>query len=306
MSQHLSFIRIATRKSPLALAQAEIVKQKLLGAFPAITTEIVPMSTTGDENVNMSLSEIGGKGLFTKELEGGLLNGKLDIAVHSLKDMETTLPSGLIIAAMLEREDPRDVLIAPLVKTLAKLKIGACVGTSSLRRAAQLKIIRPDLNIAPMRGNVSTRLKKLENSSTDATMLALAGLKRLGMEERATQVLDAHYFIPAVGQGIIAIECKEDNSLLREMLNVINHHPTYAAGIAERSMLAILDGSCRTPIAGYARIEKDQLHLDALVANKNGTLHVRAARTGNVKDAYSIGEETALELLANGGKTCLT
>lgn len=299
-------IRIATRKSPLAIVQAEIVRHKLVTAFPEIMADIIPMDTTGDDNVNLSLSEIGGKGLFTKELEEGLLNGKLDIAVHSLKDMETALPDGLIIAAMIEREDPRDALIAPYAKTVANLASGACVGTSSLRRAALLKIMRPDLKIVPLRGNVATRLRKLEVSGIDATMLAVAGLRRLDMEDRATEIFDTNSFIPAVGQGIIAIECRRNNEAVIEMLNTVNHYQTYIAGIAERSMLSTLDGSCRTPIAGYARFEESYLRIDALVSDKEGKKYVRAGRTGNADDAIAMGNDLALELLANGGKECLT
>ncbi|HEU5046294.1 MAG TPA: hydroxymethylbilane synthase [Rickettsiales bacterium] len=300
-----SNIRIATRRSPLAIVQAEIVRQHLLAAFPNITAELVPMSTTGDANTNLSLSEIGGKGLFTKELEEGLIDGSLDIAVHSLKDMETVLPDGLIIAAMIEREDPRDALIAPQAKTLAALPAGAKVGTSSLRRAAQIKIIRPDVTIVPFRGNVATRLAKLEAGGVDATMLAMAGLKRLNVENRATEVFAPNVFIPAVGQGIIAIECRQDNTVMLDMLQAVNHYPTYIAGITERSMLATLDGSCRTPIAGYARFMDDVVRIDAMVADTAGVKYVAASRSGAAKDAVSIGQEIAHELLANGGRECL-
>lgn len=303
---HPPIIRIATRTSPLAMAQAEIVRQKLLAAFTSVAVELIPMSTTGDDNLNLSLSEIGGKGLFTKELEEGLLTERIDIAVHSLKDMETKLPRGLIIAAMLEREDPRDVFMSLSAGSLAELRKGACVGTSSLRRAAQIKIIRPDLEIIPFRGNVATRLAKLENGKVDATLLALAGLKRLGMENRATEILNTNDFIPAVGQGIIAIECREANTTMIEMLQAVNHKPTYTAAICERSLLATLDGSCRTPIAGYARMEGNVLRLDALVANKDGSRYVKLTRTGTPEDAYALGENTAAELLANGGRQCLT
>lgn len=303
---HPSSIRIATRTSPLAMAQAEIVRQKLLAAFTGITVELIPMNTTGDENLNLSLSEIGGKGLFTKELEEGLLSGRIDIAVHSLKDMETKLPNGLIIGAMLEREDPRDVFMSLNANSLADLKAGACVGTSSLRRTAQLKIFRPDLQIIPFRGNVATRLAKLESGKADATLLAMAGLKRLGLENRATEILNTDDFIPAVGQGIIAIECREANITMREMLNVINHKPTHVAATCERSLLAALDGSCRTPIAGYARLEKNILRLDALVASKNGVKYVKTTRTSPPQDAHMLGEETAAELLVNGGRECLS
>ncbi len=299
-------IRVATRKSPLALAQAEIVRHKLLTIFEGIIVDIIPMSTTGDENMNLSLAEIGGKGLFTKELEEGLLSGRIDVAVHSLKDVETRLPQGLLIAAMLEREDPRDVLITRNAESLSTLAKGACVGTSSLRRAAQLKIKRPDLRIVPFRGNIATRLAKLESGVVDATMLALAGLKRLHMEHKATEILSVEDFIPAVGQGIIAIECHEKNTVLRDMLMHINHTPTFIAATCERSLLSTLDGSCRTPIAGYAELENGVLRIDALVANKNGVKHVRMSKTGDPEKAAEIGRETALEMLANGGKACLT
>ncbi|MEI7669767.1 MAG: hydroxymethylbilane synthase, partial [Pseudomonadota bacterium] len=248
-------INLATRKSPLALVQAELVRQKLLATFPEITINIVAMNTSGDANVNVSLAEIGGKGLFTKELEAGLLERSIDIAVHSLKDMETSLPSGLIIAAVLEREDERDAIIAPEAKTIMNLKKNANIGTSSVRRVAQLKIMRPDLNITPLRGNINTRIAKLGNG-LDGIMLAFAGLKRLGIEGNATEILDKREFIPAVGQGIIAIECKEDNEIIRNILAVINHEPSFIAAKAERAMLARLDGSCRTPIAGNAICER--------------------------------------------------
>ena len=303
---HLSVIRIATRKSPLALVQAEIVRKKLMTAFPGIIAEIVPMNTTGDDNMNISLADIGGKGLFTKELEEGILSGKLDIAVHSLKDMETKLANGLVIGAVIEREDPRDALIAPKHKTLANLPLEACIGTSSLRRAALLKMMRPDLRIVPFRGNVATRIAKVEkNDAVDATILAVAGLKRLQLESLATELFDTETFIPAVGQGIIAIECQENNSDVRAMLQAIHHGETHYAALCERSMLAAVDGSCRTPIAGYARLEDGRLRIDALVADKNGSKFVKATRTGNAKDAIAIGEAIAEELLTNGGKACL-
>lgn len=301
----LSFIRIATRKSPLARIQAEAVRQKLFTAFPKIGIEIIPMSTSGDANPSATLADIGGKGLFTKELEESLLTNKIDIAVHSLKDMETRLPSNLIIAAMLERENPGDVLIAPDAKTLSNLAEGAKVGTSSVRRAALLKILRPDLNIVPFRGNVTTRLEKLDRGEVDATVLAIAGLKRLNMEDRATEIFDTRHFIPAVGQGIIAVECLEDNKIVREMLKAINHAPTSTAASAERSMLAVLDGSCRTPIGGYARFEGEILKIDAIIADKDGKHYVRASKSGKAEDAQKLGQEIARELLANGGRECL-
>lgn len=303
--KHPPFIRIATRKSPLAIIQAEIVKKKLFAAFPKIAVELVPMSTTGDENVGRSLADIGGKGLFTKELEESLLHNKIDIAVHSLKDMETNLARNLMVAATLERDDPSDALVARNAGTLKDLPTGATVGTSSVRRAALLKIMRSDLKMVPFRGNVTTRLEKLDKGDVDATLLATAGLKRLGMEGRATEIFNTNDFIPAVGQGIIAIECREDNKAVREMLKAINHMPTYIAATAERSMLAVLDGSCRTPIGGYARFEGDKLRLDAIVISKDGSKYVRATKTGDIKNAGELGKEIASELLENGGRECL-
>jgi len=303
--QYPSPIRIATRQSLLALAQAELVKQRLLAAFPALSVELVPMLTTGDRSTSQSLADIGGKGLFTKELEECLDNGSVDIAVHSLKDMETHLRPGMTIAAVLERDDPRDVLIAAPGMTVLTLPRRARVGTSSMRRTAQLKIIRPDLQVVPFRGNVTTRLTKLKSGEADATLLALAGLKRIGMEQEATEILDTRHFIPAAGQGTIAIECQESNAAIREMLMRIHHLPTYSAVLAERSLLATLDGSCRTPIGGYARFEDGQLRLSAMIAKADGSLYFTAERTGDAKDAVLMGQDAGNELLARGGKTCL-
>jgi len=297
-------IKIATRKSPLALVQAEMVRNKLLAAFPGVTCELVAMSTSGDDNADRVLAEIGGKGLFTKELEEGLLSGKFDIAVHSLKDMETILPQGLMLAAVLEREDPRDALIAKDNKKLADLgKVR--FGTSAMRRAAQLKIISPDIEIVNIRGNVATRLQKVVNGEVDATMLAFAALKRLNLQDQASEVLSSEYFIPAVGQGIIAIECRENNTQMRDMLAQINHAESFIAATAERSLLAVLDGSCRTPIAGYAEINGNNLRLNSLIAKPDGSFYTKAERSGNIADAVKIGQEVAAELLANGGRDCL-
>ena len=300
-----SIIRIGTRKSLLAVAQAQIVRQKLMDSYPGLAVELVTMLTSGDRNTDRSLADIGGKGLFTKELEESLENGSIDIAVHSLKDMETHLRPGMCIAAVLPREDPRDVLIAAPSMTIATLPPNAQVGTSSLRRAAQLKILRPDLQIVLFRGNVNTRLTKLKNGEADAILLALAGLRRIGMEKEATEILDTVRFIPAVGQGTIAIECKEGDAKLRDMLQPLHHIPTYHATLAERSLLATLDGSCRTPIGGYARMEQGQLVLDALIAKADGSLHIKTSRSGDAKDAVCMGEDAGRELLARGGNACL-
>jgi hydroxymethylbilane synthase len=298
-------IRIATRRSPLALAQAEMVRLKLATAFPDRSFELVPMLTTGDRNTDRSLADIGGKGLFTKELEEGLLGGSIDLAVHSLKDMETTLRPGLMLAAVLEREDPRDAFVSPHAASFAQLAQGASVGTSSMRRAAQMRILRPDLHIVPLRGNVATRLEKIRSGTADATLLALAGLKRIGMENAVAEILDTRRFIPAAGQGTIAIECCEDAAAMRDMLNALNHMASFHASLAERSVLATLDGSCRTPIAAYARMEGGQFQLDAMIAMPDGSFHVRTYRSAAPVDAVAMGKDAAEELLARGGKACL-
>ena len=295
-------IRIGTRQSRLALTQAEILCAALTAAYPGQAFEIIPMITSGDRNTDRSLADIGGKGLFTKELEECLLKGTVDLAVHSLKDMETHLPKGLLIAAVLPRDDPRDALISREGKSLASLPPGARVGTSSLRRTAQLLIARPDLTIVPLRGNVTTRLAKLKNGEVDATLLALAGLKRLHMEKEATEILSTDCFIPAAGQGTIAVECREDNASLRTMLAAIDHAPTHHASLAERSLLSVVDGSCRTPIGAYARIEQDRLQIHAMIASPDGKTHISAHREGNVADAVSLGATAGQDLLAQGGK----
>lgn len=301
-----SILRIGTRKSPLAMKQAEMVRGELLKAFPALQVELVPMMTTGDMRTDRALSEIGGKGLFTKELEESLADGRVDMAVHSLKDMETKIREGMVLAAMLLREDARDALIAPGSKTIANLHKGSRIGTSSLRRMAQIKLIRPDIEIVPLRGNVQTRLDKLARGEADATLLAVAGLVRLGLEHVITERLNGDDFIPAVGQGIIGIECRADDEEMVSMLKVLNHVPTWGAGLAERSLLAKLDGSCRTPIAAHAEIEGGVLHLRAFVAKPDGTHPVRGERRGAVEDAQKIGNDLAKEMLANGARKCLT
>lgn len=295
-------IRIGTRKSTLALKQAEILRQSLMNAFPHLAFELVPMLTSGDRNTDRSLADIGGKGLFTKELEEGLLSGRLDIAVHSLKDMETHLPQGLMIGAVLPRDDPRDALISATGMTLAQLPAGARVGTSSPRRTVQLKIARPDLEAVPFRGNVTTRITKLKNGEVDATLLALAGLRRIGMENEAAEILDTERFIPAAGQGTIAVECKQDNDAIRQMLKAIEDIHTHYATLTERSVLAAIDGSCRTPIGAYARIENGQIHLSTMVAKPDGSAHAYAARKGSVSDAVALGKDAGAELLARGSK----
>jgi hydroxymethylbilane synthase len=299
-------IRIGTRQSTLALKQAEILREALNLAHPGLILELVPMLTTGDRHTDRALADIGGKGLFTKELEEGLLAGRIDIAVHSLKDMETHLPHGLIIGAVLPRDDPRDALVARAGKTLFTLPKGARVSTSSPRRIAQLTIARPDLHIIPVRGNVTTRLARLKQGDADATLLALAGLKRLGLANEATELLSPAQFVPAAGQGTLAVECKQDNEALLAMLASIQHAPTHAATLAERAVLAAIGGSCRTPIGAYARITKDRLKLNAMLAKPDGSAHLVVEREGSPKDAEALGRDAGMELLARGGKDWIT
>lgn len=304
MTNH-SNLRIGTRKSLLALAQANLVKDELIRHFPSVKIELVPILTTGDIRTDKALAEIGGKGLFTKELEEMLLDGRIDMAVHSLKDMETKQKAGLHLAATLPREDARDALIAPRAGSLDKLPSGAKVGTSSLRRTALLRICRPDLEILPLRGNVQTRLDKLARGEVDATLLAVAGLARLHKLEVITERLDINRFIPAVGQGIIALECRRSDEALHDMLDKLNHVPSWLASVAERSLLAKLDGSCRTPIGAHAVLHENTLMLNAFVANPDGSKHVYARSQAPATEAFELGLEVAEKLLAQGGGECL-
>lgn len=301
---HPKKIRIGTRASKLALAQSEEVKHRLMRAYPEMHDEqfeIVPMTTTGDQVQDKTLQEIGGKGLFTKEIEEALLSGTVDIAVHSMKDMPTVLPDGLVITCLLEREDPRDAFLSPKAKNLDALPRGAIVGTASLRRAAQLKAHRPDLNIIPFRGNVQTRLRKLEEGVCDATLLAAAGLKRLGLNDHITAPLSIELCLPAVAQGTIGVECRADNHALRDWLTPIHHSETALRTAAERSLLATLDGSCRTPIGGLATLVDDHvLRLEGLVATPDGSeCHRRSILcTAEEKEAIAAGKKLGQTLLA--------
>ena len=265
-------LRIGTRGSPLALAQATTVRA-LLAAALGISIERIELNiirTTGDAIQDRPLSEAGGKGLFTKEIEEALIAGTIDLAVHSAKDMPTVLPEGLAIAAVLAREDPRDVFISRKAKSFRDLAPGAVLGTASLRRQAQVKRLRRDLEVVSFRGNVQTRLRKLDDGVVDATLLALAGLKRLGLADAATAVLSVDDFLPAVGQGIIAIETRADDAATRNALASIAHVDTATALAAERAFLGVLDGSCRTPIAGHATLHAGRLTFRGLIAKPDG------------------------------------
>jgi len=297
-------LRIGTRGSPLALVQARTVRSQLAAALGRHedTIELKIIRTTGDTIVDRPLTEEGGKGLFTKEIEEALLSGGIDLAVHSAKDMPTVLPKGLMLTACLEREDPRDVFISKKAREVARLPQGAAIGTASLRRQAIVKRARPDLRIVPLRGNVETRLRKLDEGEADAIVLALAGLKRLGLADRATRVMEADEFLPAVGQGAIAIETRENDTRTRELVAKINHADTLAAISAERAFLAVLDGSCKTPIGGHATIDDAAVNFRGLIAKPDGSVVHDIVANGKRADAEKIAAEAARALLQRVGR----
>ena len=303
MAQSTASLRIGTRGSPLALVQARMVRSRLATAagISEEGVELVVIRTTGDIVQDRSLAEEGGKGLFTKEIEEALLEKRIDLAVHSTKDMPTILPRGLILAACLEREDPRDVFISLRARSLGELPCGASLGTTSPRRQAIAKRARPDLRMEPLRGNVETRLRKLETGEVDATLLALAGLKRLGLVERATHIMSTDEFLPAVGQGAIGIETREDDERMYDTLARIDHADTTSAIMCERAFLAALDGSCSTPIAGHAIVAGDAVQFRGLIARPDGTAAHDIVGTGSRKDAATIGAEAGRELKHRAG-----
>ena len=293
MTQSTAPLRIGTRGSPLALVQARTVRARLalaLGVNEA-AIELVIIRTSGDIIQDRPLAEEGGKGLFTKEIEEALLDGRIDLAVHSAKDMPTVLPAGLMLAACLEREDARDVFISRKAPSLAELPKGATLGTASLRRQAIAKRARGDLRVVPLRGNVETRLRKLADGEVDATILALAGMKRLGLTEHATKIMSAEEFLPAVGQGAIGIETRADDARTRELLARVDHADTSTALACERAFLAVLDGSCRTPIGGHADISGDTIHFRGLLAHPDGNPACDFQTQGPRADAIEIGTE---------------
>lgn len=303
MAQSTAPLRIGTRGSPLALVQARAVRARLAAALGMAeeAVELVIIRTTGDAIQDRPLAEVGGKGLFTKEIEEALLGGRVDLAVHSSKDMPTFSQPGLTLAACLEREDPRDVFISRQARSLQDLPQGATLGTASLRRQAIAKRLRPDLKVVPLRGNVETRLRKLEAGEVDATLLALAGLRRLGLEQHATQVMSADEFLPAVGQGAIGIEARANDTRVRDMLAHINHADTFDAVTCERAFLAELDGSCKTPIAGHAVVSGATVQFRGLIARPDGAAAHDIAGTGDRKDVATIGADCGRELKHRAG-----
>ena len=304
MQNNIKTIRIGTRGSKLALAQAYQLRDRLNGAHSLTEAdfEIVIIKTSGDMIQDKPLSSFGGKGLFTKEIEDALLDGGIDLAVHSMKDMPTKLPAGLAIPCLLPREDVRDAFISLKAKRLADLPKGAVLGTSSLRRQAQVKRLRPDLKVITYRGNVDTRLRKLEEGVADATLLAFAGLKRLGLEERVTALIDTDEMLPAVAQGAIGVETREGDMRMRGLLAALNDEGTTICVAAERAYLAVLDGSCRTPIAGLAELDgKGGLRFRGAILTPDGRQCHETERRGRAVDAVAIGEEAARELIDKAG-----
>ncbi len=298
-------IRIATRKSPLALWQAYHVKALLEKAHPGIQVELNKMSTQGDKILDTPLAKIGGKGLFVKELENSLYEHESDIAVHSMKDVPVELPDGLHLPIICEREDPRDAFVSNAYKSIAELPEGAVVGTSSLRRQCQIKQSRPDLKIRDLRGNVGSRLAKLDKGDYDAIILASAGLIRLELEARITDYISPDVILPAIGQGAVGIECREDDAETLALLQPLNHTATHTRLIAERALNHRLEGGCQVPIAGFSEIDNDQLVMRALVGSVDGSRIVHGEISGPLEQAKDLGTALADDLLSRGARDIL-
>lgn len=300
-----SKLHIATRKSPLALWQANYVRDALLARNPGLDVELLTMTTQGDKILDTPLAKVGGKGLFVKELETGMLEGRADLAVHSMKDVPVEFPSGLGLAAILPREDPRDALISNKYSSIDELPKGARVGTSSLRRQCQLNARRPDLEILDLRGNVNTRLKKLDAGEYDAILLAAAGVKRMGWQERITELLAPEQFLPAIGQGAIGIEIRVDDDHVRGLVGELNDQQTAIRITAERALNEALQGGCQVPIAGYSEISHGVILLRALVGRPDGSELVQGAISGKPEDAAELGQVLADDLLSRGAREIL-
>ena len=297
-------LRIGTRGSPLALAQAYETRKRLTEALNATegSFEIVVISTSGDRILDRPLKEVGGKGLFTKEIEQEMLDRNIDIAVHSMKDMPVEQPDGLTLGCYLPREDVRDAFVSSKFKNINDLPSGSKVGTSSLRRKAQLKFSRPDLEVVEFRGNVQTRLKKLEDGVASCTFLAMAGLNRLGLEEVAQSAINPNEMLPAIAQGAIGIEWREEDKKITDMLKKIHHKETGHRLNAERAFLAELDGSCQTPIAGLAIIKEDQIILKGEILKLDGSKKISHEATDNIKNASKVGQSVGFSLLEKAGR----
>ena len=302
---------IGTRGSKLALWQAEWVKSEIQHLHPEIEISFIKIKTTGDMILDVPLAKIGGKGLFVKEIEEAILRHKVDMAVHSMKDVPTELPEGLHLAAICRREDPRDALITKVqsskfkVQSFKDLPHGATVGTSSLRRLCQLRNIRPDLKIVQLRGNLDTRIRKLDEGQFDAIIVAVAGVKRLGLAYRITEILEPEICLPAIGQGAIGIECRVNDKVINTILGALNHQETSISVRAERALLRKLGGGCQVPIAAYARIEDGRVIMDGLVGSITGERVIKSHAEGKLEDHERLGTNLAEDLLSRGAKEIL-
>jgi hydroxymethylbilane synthase len=301
----MKLVRIATRKSALALWQANFVKAELEAAHPGLQVELVPMSTQGDKILDTPLAKIGGKGLFVKELETAMLEGRADIAVHSMKDVPVDFPEGLMLHTICQREDPRDAFVSNTYQQLADLPHGAVVGTSSLRRQCQIKAMRPDLQIKDLRGNVNTRLAKLDAGEFDAIILASAGLIRLGFEARIASFLEVGTSLPANGQGAVGIECRSDDLVVQQLLAPLEHKETRICVLAERAMNRKLQGGCQVPIGAFAVLQHNELWLRGLVGQLDGSEILRSEIKGEATQAEQLGTQLAEQLLALGADRIL-
>ena len=302
----MSILTIASRESALAMWQAEHIRDRLRALYPDLEVDILGMTTRGDQIMDVSLSKVGGKGLFVKELEIALEARRADLAVHSMKDVPMDLPEGFMLAAIGKREDPRDAFVSNRFKYLSDLPPGARVGTSSLRREAQLRARYPHLTVLPLRGNVGTRLRKLDENQFDAILLAAAGLKRLGLGERICSLLNVEDSIPAVGQGALGIEIhSDDDSALAKLLSPLNHPETAACVRAERQVSRVLGGSCQVPLGAYAVMQQRQLHIQGFVARVDGSDFIHASAVGGADDPESVGQRLADQLLHLGARAVL-
>ncbi len=301
----MKILKIATRKSPLALWQAEHVKNKLIQAHSGLSVELVSMQTEGDRFLDAPLIAVGGKGLFIKELEQALLDGRADIAVHSMKDVTIDLPDELALPVIMEREDPRDVFISNTYEKIEDLPAAAVLGTSSLRRQSQVKALHPEIVLKDLRGNVGTRLGKLDAGEYDAIMLAAAGIIRLGLGERITQLIPPSVLLPAIGQGAIGIECRADDDVVHELISPLNHQETTLCVQAERAFSRRLFGGCQLPIAGQATVIGDEIELVGLIARVDGSEVIKSEQKGHAADIENIGTALAETLLGRGGDVIL-
>ena len=298
-------LRIGTRGSKLALVQSEWVKKEMQSRYPELRVELVKIRTKGDKIIDAPLSKVGGKGLFVKEIEEALLKREVDLAVHSLKDVPAELHKGLQLSVYPKREDPRDALVSSLFRKVGDLPQGASVGTSSLRRSAQLLHMRPDLRIAPLRGNVDTRLRKLDSGELQAIVLAAAGLQRLGLSDRITALLSPDSVLPAIGQGVLGLEVRENDQKVQNLISFLNDLETELAARAERAFLKELEGGCQVPLAGYARVEKGRLVLDGMVAELDGSVILKRKLSGEKDKPEDLGLALARNLIAAGADRIL-